>query len=135
MIARIRAMIRRRHASRELKLREGTNRALGFNESPDVFAHKKTCFVVTRTGALPRALAQVDTTTLPFMFRAKSREDFQSLLSERNIDAVLFDFDLPRRIKPRIFYWTFVRIRTRVMPPFCVCTRPISWTKLMRHWN
>lgn len=94
LIARIRAMIRRRHASRELKLREGTNRALGFNESPDVFAHKKTCFVVTRTGALPRALAQVDTTTLPFMFRAKSREDFQSLLSERNIDAVLFDFDL-----------------------------------------
>lgn len=44
LIARIRAMIRRRHASRELKLREGTNRALGFNESPDVFAHQKNLF-------------------------------------------------------------------------------------------
>jgi two-component system cell cycle response regulator len=93
LIARIRAMIRRRHASRELKLREGTNRALGFNESPDVFAHQKTCFVVTRTGALPPALAKLDTACLPFRFRATAPQDFQTMLADRKIDAVLFDFD------------------------------------------
>lgn len=91
LVARIRAMIRRHHAARELKLREGTNRALGFNEANDAFSHQKTCYVVTRAQTLPPVLQQISNAGAPFAFDLQTPEDFQTTLARKKIDAVVID--------------------------------------------
>lgn len=84
LIARIRAMIRRFHATRELKLREGTNRALGFHEAADGFAHRRPCFVLTPDGTLPKALHPLT----QWSFVPQTQQAFQQAVAKAPIDAV-----------------------------------------------
>lgn len=49
LLAKLRSLLRMTHSTKELELREDTNRVLGFNEAPSGFARRQKCVVISDT--------------------------------------------------------------------------------------
>ena len=94
---RFRSAMRRATAAREVALRSGTTRALGFAEASNAFAAKQMIHVLQMTGRTPRAKA------LPnFAVQSVVFDDLGALGERRALKCLIIDVDrdAPRRVIP-----------------------------------
>lgn len=85
LLARIRSLLRMRHANAELWLRDGTSRALGFEEASNEFAHAaKVAVLTSRRTAETRLIAKLNAA-----FTQKVRMlDTETVLTSQGLEPV-----------------------------------------------
>jgi two-component system cell cycle response regulator len=97
ILSRLRPAMRRATAAREVALRSGTTRALGFAEAGSTFASKQMIHVLQMTGRTPPAV------TLPnFAVQSVVFDDLGALGERQALKCLIIDVDrdAPRRVIP-----------------------------------
>ena len=97
ILSRLRSAMRRATAAREVALRSGTTRALGFAEASSTFAAKQMIHVLQMTGRTPPAAA------LPnFAVHSVVFDDLGALGERQALKCLIIDVDrdAPRRVIP-----------------------------------
>lgn len=97
ILSRLRSAMRRATAEREVALRSGTTRALGFAEASSTFAAKQMIHVLQMTGRTPPAAA------LPnFAVHSVVFDDLGALGERQALKCLIIDVDrdAPRRVIP-----------------------------------
>ena len=97
ILSRLRSAMRRATAAREVALRSGTTRALGFAEASSTFAAKQMIHVLQITGRIPPAVA------LPnFAVQSVVFDDLGALGERQALKCLIIDVDrdAPRRVIP-----------------------------------
>ena len=97
ILSRLRSAMRRATAAREVALRSGTTRALGFAEAGSTFAAKQMIHVLQMTGRTPPAV------TLPnFAVQSVVFDDLGALGERQALKCLIIDVDrdAPRRVIP-----------------------------------
>lgn len=82
LLAKIRSLLRMTHAAKELRLREDTNRILGFNEAPSGFVARPKCVVISDTPRKQSILADQLADIRGITFQWMTRNDFHALGDE-----------------------------------------------------
>ena len=97
ILSRLRSAMRRATAAREVALRSGTTRALGFAEAGSTFAAKQMIHVLQMTGRTPHAV-----TLSNFAVQSVVFDDLGALGERQALKCLIIDVDrdTPRRVIP-----------------------------------
>lgn len=97
ILSRLRSAMRRATAAREVALRSGTTRALGFAEAGGTFAAKQMIHVLQMTGRTPHAV-----TLSNFAIQSVVFDDLGALGERQALKCLIIDVDrdTPRRVIP-----------------------------------
>jgi two-component system cell cycle response regulator len=97
ILSRLRSAMRRATAAREVALRSGTTRALGFAEANSTFAAKQMIHVLQMTGTTPPVVTLRD-----FAVQSVAFDDLGALGERQALKCLIIDVDrnTPRRVIP-----------------------------------
>ncbi len=79
LLAKIRSLLRMTHSAKELRLREDTNRILGFHEAPSGYAARPKCVIISDTPRKQSFLAERLADIRNISFQWMTRNDFYAL--------------------------------------------------------